>query len=158
MKKLSWNEVESAAEKLALKIEESKFNPDCLIGITSGGLFPLALLATRIKGKSIFTVTAKKAKEGNKENVAIAYLPNANLSGKAVLLVDEIAQSGVTLNAVANIIKKECEAGNLRTATLAINGDVCECRPDYYVLVEEGDWIVFPWENGEEFAPYDLKK
>jgi uncharacterized protein len=157
MKPLSWDEVESAAEELANRIKESKFDPDCLIGVTTGGLFPLALLATRIKGKSIFTVTAKKVKDGDKETVTIANVPSFDLSGKAVLLIDEIAQSGETLNKMADAIKKECGVGILKTAALAANSDVCEFWPDYYVLEEEGDWIVFPWENGDEFAPYKLK-
>jgi uncharacterized protein len=158
MKRLTWDDVENAAEKLASKIAESKFDPDCIIGVTTGGLFPLALLATRIKGKCIFTVTAKKNKVGDKETVAIANLPNFDLNGKSVLLIDEIAQSGSTLKAIADVIKTKCGVGMVKTATLAANHDVCENWPDYYVLEEEGDWIVFPWENGDEFAPYDLKR
>jgi len=158
MKTLSWDDVDSTAEKLANQIKESKFDPDCIIGVTTGGLFPLALLAIRIKGKSIFTITAKKEKQGETDSVTIANLPNFDLKGKSVLLVDEIAQSGSTLKTIADVIKKECGVGILKTATLAANTDVCENWPDYYVLVEEGDWIVFPWENGDEFAPYDLKR
>jgi hypoxanthine phosphoribosyltransferase len=158
MKKLSWGEVESVAEQLAKKVGGSGFNPDCLIGVTTGGLFPLALLATHIKGKSIFTVTAKKSSDGKKESVSIAYLPNLNLEGKSVLLIDEIAQSGITLNTIAKIIRNRYSVGILKTATMAANKDVCEFWPDYYVLTEEGDWIVFPWEDEGEFETYDLKR
>jgi hypoxanthine phosphoribosyltransferase len=158
MKKLSWNQVETVAEQLAKKVASTGFSPECLIGVTTGGLFPLAMLATRLKGKSIFTITAKKSSDGNKESVNIAYLPDINLEGKSVLLIDEIAQSGITLNTIANIIRRQYSVGILKTATLAANRDVCEFWPDYYVLIEEADWIVFPWEVEGEFKPYDLKR
>jgi uncharacterized protein len=157
MKRLYWSEVEDAIEKLAEKIEQSQFKPDYIVGITSGGLFPLAFLVKRLKVKNIFTITARKVKEGDQEHLKIAYLPRIDLTGKKVLLVDEIAQSGTTLHALANTIRG-LGAETLKTATFAVNTDACEMWPDYYVLIEQGDWIMFPWETKDEFPPYTLDK
>lgn len=154
---LSWKEVEDAVEELAQKIKQSTFNPDYMIGVTTGGLFPLALLAKRLKVKNILTVTAQKTKKGNTEIVTIKYLPEVNLHGKNVLLVDEIAQSGITLHKISEIMREKYGPRILKTATLAANGDVCEFWPDYSVLIEKGDWIKFPWEK-ERLSPYNLKK
>lgn len=152
--KLTWDQVENTASELADKVEESKFEPHYLVGITTGGLFPLALLAKRLKRAEILTVTARKnRKEGV---VTVKNIPGVDFQGKTVLLVDEIAQSGKTLNEVAKILR-ENGAEEVKTATLAANGDVCEFWPDYYILIEKGDWTVFPWEK-EEFPPYILDK
>ena len=74
-----------------------------------------------------------------------------------ILLVDEIAQSGKTLHKISEIILQRYKANELKTATLAANGDVCEFWPNYFVLIEKGDWTMFPWEK-EKFSKYDLKK
>ncbi len=149
MDKLTWEQVEDTANKLADEVEESKFQPDYLVGVTTGGLFPLAFLAKRLKQTEILTITAKKNKE---EIVAVKNIPKVDFRGKTVLLVDEIAESGKTLHEVAKILR-ENGAEKVKTATLAANEDVCEYWPDYYVLIEKGDWTVFPWEK-EEFPPY----
>ena len=44
-----------------------------------------------------------------------------------------------------------------RTATLAANHDATDFRPDYHVLVEQGDWLLFPWEDASEFGDYDVE-
>ncbi len=158
MNRLTWNDVEEACDRLALKIKESGFKPDYIIGVTTGGLFPLALLSIRLEMKNILSVTAQKMKNGEEETVKIKHLPDVDLKGKSILLVDEVAQSGLTLKIIGDAVKDALGAEVLKTAALAANHDVCEIFPDYYVLKEEGDWIFFPWEKEEEFYPYDLAK
>ncbi|OGK17812.1 hypothetical protein A2866_02295 [Candidatus Roizmanbacteria bacterium RIFCSPHIGHO2_01_FULL_39_8] len=155
MERLSWEEVEETADKLAEKIKESQFKPDYIIGVTTGGLYPLAMLAQRLEIKNILTITAKKSKKDKREIVTINYFPDINLKDKKILLVDEIAQSGITLHTISEMILDRYKPSVLKTATLAANGDVCKLWPDYYLLIEKGDWIKFPWEK-EEFSPYDL--
>jgi hypoxanthine phosphoribosyltransferase len=154
MHKLSWNEVEDAIEKLSRKIISSGFSPDYIIGVTTGGLFPLAFLAKRLKINTILTVSAKKSKS---KVVSIKHLPKVDLKNKKILLVDEIAESGRTLKKISEMLRKEYSVSDLKIATLAANKDVCEFWPDYYIIIEKGDWVIFPWEK-EEFPPYNLKK
>ena len=97
MIRLSLQQVEDAAEQLARKIADSGFDPDCLIGITTGGLFPLAMLAKRIVGKRIYTVTTTRHFDGKDDWVTIEYMPIADLEGKSVLLIDEITHIGTTI-------------------------------------------------------------
>mgnify|MGYP003337022413 FL=1 len=156
MIRLSWQQVEDAAEQLARKIADSGFDPDCLIGITTGGLFPLAMLAKRIVGKRIYTVTTTRHFDGKDDWVTIEYMPIADLEGKSVLLIDEITHIGTTIQTVADRLRNDYKVGTLKTATLAANHDVTESWPDYHVLAEQGDWLLFPWENEQEFGDYDV--
>ena len=156
MQRLSWDEVEKAAGQLVQKIKDSGFDPDCLIGITTGGLFPLAMLAKRMGEKSIYTVTTKRHYDGKNDWITIKYMPNVDLEGKSVLLIDEITHIGTTIKTIADLLRTQYKVGSVRTATLAANHDVAESWPDYYVLAEEGDWLLFPWEDESEFEEYDL--
>jgi hypoxanthine phosphoribosyltransferase len=156
MKSLNWNEVQKAAENLAKKIKKSGFKPDYLIGITTGGLYPLALLAKKLDCKSILTISAKSESKDGKKRVEAIYLPKINLKRKRVLLIDDITNSGATLIKISNIITEHYQPKALRTATLGANMDMAKTTPDYYELVEKGDWIKFPWED-EKFNPYPKK-
>jgi uncharacterized protein len=156
MIRLTWHEVEKAAEQLAHAIKSSGFDPDCLIGITTGGLFPLAMLAKRIKDKSIYTVTTKRHWDDKNDWIDIQYMPAVDLQGKSVLLIDEITHVGTTIKTIAEVLRTQYKVSAVKTATLAANHDVTDFRPDYHVLAEQGDWLLFPWEEETEFEAYDL--
>ncbi len=158
MKKLTWEEVESLTKNLANKIRESEFRPDYIIGITTGGLFPLGLVAKELKVKNILTATARSNNDNvHKEEVEILYIPQINLTNKNVLLIDDVTERGLTLYEVANAIKKTCKPKVLKTATIAMDINKCKHSPDYYAIKQETDWVVFPWEK-EKFGPYAVGK
>ncbi len=154
MKQLSWEEVESIAEKLAQKIKKSGFQPNYIVGITTGGLFPLAMLAKELEIKKILTFSAKTSGAGKNKKLHIIYTPNIDLRDRKVLLVDEIVETGSTLRKITEMIKKKYVVSELRTATLGVNKDKCLFYPDYYVFFEQGEWVKFPWERKERFGRY----
>ena len=89
----------------------------------------------------------------NKKEIKITYLPDINLKNKKLLLVDEISSTGFTLKTVAEIIVKKYEPSEIKTATLATNKNKCQKLPDFYVLSEDDEKIVFPWEK-EDFSKH----
>ena len=155
MKKLSWEQTEEAVDQLANRIKISGFKPDYVIGITTGGLIPLYFLAKKLDVDSILTVSATSYEGDEQKTLRITYLPEIDLRGKRVLLVDEIADTGNSLKAVSDAVVSKYGVGELKTATLAVNKDRCKFYPDYYVLTEQGEWLVFPWEK-EDFPEYFL--
>ena len=152
MIKLSWEDVEKIADKLVKKIKSSGFKPDYIIGITKGGLIPLSLLAKRLGIKKILTVSATLSKKDKK--LKIIYAPNIDLKGKKVLLVDEIVETGTTLKKISKMLTDKYNVGELKTATLGMNKDRGKFHPDYYIIEEQGEWVVFPWENEKNFTKY----
>ena len=88
---LSWQQVEDLAAKLANAVRSSGFKPDCLVGITVSGLFPLALVAKEFDTKDVAVVSARSYNERKQGKLKITALPKIELRGKRVLLVDEIA-------------------------------------------------------------------
>lgn len=153
MKKLTFDEVIKITSELADKITSSGYKPDYLIGIPTGGLFPLALLAKELKIKNVLSIlTESKGTEEKKEVNIIAY-PKMDLSNKKLLLIDEIAESGITLQQILQKLKEIYPNSEIKTATLGVNKDKCKVFPDYFIFFEEGDWVVFPWEK-EDFPEY----
>ncbi|MBI2064987.1 MAG: hypothetical protein HYT62_02980 [Candidatus Yanofskybacteria bacterium] len=153
MKKLSWEDVGKIIDELANKIKASDFKPDYIIGITTGGLIPLYFLAKKLDIDSILTVSASSYEKDEQKELKINYLPEVDLGDKNLLLVDEIAETGTSLKGVCNAMIDKYQPRELKTATLAVNKDRCKFYPDFYILAEQGKWIVFPWEK-EDFPEY----
>ena len=146
MQEISWGEIEEATERLGTSISSSGFEPEFLIGITLGGLIPLTLLAKQLKIKDVLTIHAHSYEKTEKKDLLIKYPPNADLRGKRVLLVDEIADTGETLRAISKILTEEYGA-ILKTAVL-VRKKTCSFTPDFSVI-ETDAWVVFPWEKSE---------
>lgn len=147
MTNLSWKDIEDSIERLACKVKASDFLPDYIAGITRGGLIPLYFLAKKLGIHNVLTVSAIHFdKEGKREDFSITYLPQINLKDKKVLLVDDIADSGVTLKGVSEAMLTKYKGIDLKTATIALDKTKSAFVPDYYVIEEKGDQIVFPWD------------
>lgn len=152
MTKLSWEDIERITDELALKIKESGFVPDYIIGITSGGLIPLYFLTKKLDIDNILTISASSYNKDVKGEVRVTYLPEVDLAGKKVLLVDEIVETGDTLTTISGAVTSKYNTAEVRTVSLAINKGKCKFLPNYYMLEGDG-WVVFPWEK-EEFPEY----
>jgi hypoxanthine phosphoribosyltransferase len=68
-----------------------------------------------------------------------------DVRNKHVLIVDDILDSGKTMDAILNHLSGE----NITTATLYCKR-TAKRKPDYYCdMVEECTWIIYPWEKNE---------
>ncbi len=143
-RKISWEEVHNAARELARAVRESGYQPDYLVGIAVGGLIPVALLAEELSLYDIKTISARSYQGKVKGEVTAGDIPEG-LQGKKVLLVDDVAETGATLQKVSEILKRG-GVSELKTATLAVNTDTCTFMPDFYALGDTA-WIAFPWEK-----------
>ena len=152
MKKLSWQEIEELSQSLGEKVCRSGFVPDCCIGIASGGLIPLYLISKELGVDCVLTITASSYERHEQKEIKIINLPELDLAGKNILLIDEVAETGATLREVSTLVKDKYKVAELRTATIGVNKEKCIFRPDFVVL-EENDWIVFPWEK-KDFPEY----
>ncbi len=150
MTHLTWQDIEKITDELAAKITASGFVPDYIIGVCTGGLIPLYFLAKKLGNiKNILTVSAKSYDKDRKKDLQIVYVPEIDLSGKRVLLVDEIVETGDTLKQISELFDTKYKVGELKTAVLAVNTEKWKFKPDFYIVEEKGDWVVFPWEKAD---------
>ena len=144
---LSWREIEQLCVALATKVREGGFAPDYLVGVALGGLVPLTLISRELGVTDVSVIRARSYDTNSHERkeLVIDEFPDVDLSGKQVLLVDEIADSGETLKRVSELLRERSHAEVIKTATLVVHASHCSAAPDFSVMKTE-EWVVFPWE------------
>lgn len=157
------DEVEELCYLLAKKIKKARFFPEMIVGICRGGWVParyLADLLGDIKNMANMKAEFYTGIEKTKRGVVITQPVSANVKGKRVLLVDDVADTGVTLKKAVGHLKKK-GAKEVRVAALHYK-PWSILKPDFYVKKTKA-WIIYPWmvrENLEELREKgeDLRK
>jgi len=145
---LSWTKFLDMSIELAKKIVERDDIPDVVIAVLRGGYFVAKLVADYLGIETIATIEVKFYRGiGERAERPIVVKPlTIDIRGRDVLIVDDVADSGRTLQVVSDIARLH-GARTVHTAALFYK-PWSIIIPDYYV--EETDkWIVFPWEVGE---------
>jgi len=154
---LSWEDIISMSMKLASLVKESGFKPDYLIGVARGGLVPLRILSDLFNNNKIFIINVKLYKdiEERSEEVVFVQEIDKDISNHKVLIVDDVADTGITLKAVVDYIKNKLKPSELKVATIHYK-PWSAIKPDYY-LEEVTEWIVYPWEYIESINSISKK-
>jgi hypoxanthine phosphoribosyltransferase len=133
---------------LALRIKESGFKPDLIVGVSRGGWAPGRILSDLLENthtaniKIEFYVGIEKT--GPKPVVTQPI--TEDISNKNVLVVDDVSDTGMSLKvALDHVLEKR--AGNVKTATVYYKPH-STFKPDFFADTTS-NWIVFPWERLE---------
>lgn len=140
---MSWDDVEKAVTALATTLER-EFVPDMIVGIARGGLIPAVRLSHLLGDKLLRMIHIKFYKDIDLRQERPELLADVGKLPKKVLLVDDVADTGETLEFVLKHVK-EMGAKEVKVATIAYKPK-SRVKPDYYVF-ETDKWIVFPWEE-----------
>jgi len=134
----TWSQVEGMTQDILRQIRDEKF--DAVVGLTRGGLTPAVLVSQYL---DIPMHTLKVSLRDHQEKESLKVLDK--LSGQRVLVIDDINDTGATINYI-----KEHWIGNLTYAVL-INNEASDADVDYSSIninkMEDDVWIVFPWED-----------
>jgi hypoxanthine phosphoribosyltransferase len=132
----------------AQKICSSGFKPQIIVGVSRGGWIPARVLSDLLGNANLANVKAESYTGIGKaqSNPTLTQCLSANVSGKKVLVVDEIADSGKSLKLITGHVLEQ-GAGETKTATLYCKS-CCTFKPDFFEK-ETGCWVVFPWEIRE---------
>ena len=140
---MSWEEVEEAITALANAIKR-EFNPDVIVGVARGGLIPAVRLSHLLGDKLLRIIHVKYYKGANARLKKLELLADIERVEGRVLVVDDVADTGTSLEFVLNHLKGK-GAQEVRTATIAYKPK-SRLKPDYFVY-ETDRWVVFPWEK-----------
>jgi hypoxanthine phosphoribosyltransferase len=148
---VSYGEYHNLVEKLAIKIHQSDWAFDTILCLARGGMRPGDILS-RIFDKplAIMSTSSYRANAGTTQgHLDIAkYIttPQGEIAGR-VLLVDDLADSGHTLQAVVKMLRERYSPiTELRTAVIWTKG-VSAFQPDYSVeYLPTNPWIHQPFE------------
>lgn len=150
MKYIYYNcsEIEDLCYRLARKIKRSGFRFDVIIGICRGGWIPARYLADLLDDvKCMASIkTEFYSGIGKTKQFRITQPVSTNVNKKVVLLVDDVADSGITLReTVKHLMKKGAKV--VKTACLHYKPRSL-FKPDFYIRKTDA-WIVYPWTEKE---------
>ncbi|MHA1973969.1 MAG: phosphoribosyltransferase [Candidatus Hodarchaeales archaeon] len=151
----TWDNIENLAVKLYHSIIEDKYIPDIIAGISRGGIVPARILSDLFlaQGRKVtlsimqigFYSGIAKTK---REPIVYQDLPG-HIYGKKILLIDDVADSGVSLEFALKYLKMK-KPIEVRVGTLYYK-PWSSFKPHYYVK-ETKSWIIFPHERYEFMA------
>lgn len=152
---ITWATVQNLSQKLALKIQGSNFKPNELVTIARGGYIPARILCDYldIYELSSIRITHYTAGAKKRQKAHLAEGLSRDLNGKNVLLVDDVSDSGATLE-MARKHLQDCGAGNIRIAVLH-HKQTSTIKPDYYgIKLIKWRWIIYPWAVTEDLTGF----
>lgn len=147
----TWDELQGLAKKVATKVKRAQYKPDMIIALARGGLVPARQLSDFLAIKDVAAIKIEHwGVTANKDQKAVLKYPiSIDLSGKKVLVVDDITDTGESLMVAIEFLKT-LKPAEIRTSTLQhIPGS--KCVPDFYgEALSEWTWIVYPWNFLED--------
>jgi hypoxanthine phosphoribosyltransferase len=159
---VGWDEYHALIERLALIVYESDFRFDQIICIARGGLRVGDVLSRIYEQPLAILSTHSYAAEGGTIRGELVIAEHMTMTkprlGERVLLVDDMVDSGHTLQAVhAELPQRFAHIRELRTAVLWWKA--CSVfKPDYWVdYLPDNPWIHHPFEIYDDMRPEALK-
>ena len=151
---ISWSEYHHKIESLAVKIHKSNWQFDHIVCLAKGGLRVGDILCRLYDKPLAILSTASYGGENNQERGEIKFsehLSSIQPLGDRILLVDDLVDSGVSLSASLNWLKREyTNITEIRTAVIWYKSTSIE-TPDYYIdYLPHNPWIHQPFEKYEQ--------
>jgi hypoxanthine phosphoribosyltransferase len=152
----SWSAAYRLARVLAHKVIESGYEPDIILGIARGGLVPARMVCDLLFQKDLLSITTQHwgiATNLGKARIKFSLPHEADISGKRILVVDDVADTGDSISIIMDYLK---ERNPLEIRTAVLHYKTCSTLiPDYYgEELEEWNWIIYPWAFYEDLAGF----
>ncbi|MBK5134002.1 phosphoribosyltransferase [Candidatus Bathyarchaeota archaeon] len=144
----SWNQIHKMLINQKEKIRSDNFIPDTIIAITRGGWIPARLLSDLLEVHDLTTIRVEfyLGPSKTREKPILTQKLSKQIAAKKILLVDDVADSGKSLQIAKNhILQKHPTV--VKIATL-YKKPQSKIEPNYYEKIAK-HWIIFPWDIRE---------
>ncbi len=135
-------------EAVARLMEADEWKPDYLVGIGRGGLVPACYLSHRT-GLPLLSVDHSTGDLGFGADL-LDKLADKIRSGARLLIVDDINDSGATINHLRAAIEAKVDAPERLRVAVLVHNVRSKARVEYHGSEIDRDrdksWYVFPWE------------
>lgn len=149
---LSWPAFGDASRELAKTIAADGFRPDIILAVARGGMFIAGALGYALSVKNLHLVSVEfYTGEGTTLDMPVMLPPvpqAVDFSAKKVLIADDVADSGKTLDLVRTFVQGHVDEA--RTAVIYEKPrSIVQCD---YVWRRTDLWIDFPWSSDPPVA------
>ncbi|MCE5255860.1 MAG: phosphoribosyltransferase [Spirochaetaceae bacterium] len=151
----TYQQIHKTARKMAEQVVASGFDPDVIVAIGTGGFIPARIMRTFL-GKPILAVGIAYYDANDKPTEfprKVQWIEEAEkkLSGKKILLVDEVDDTRTTLEyCVRELMRHHPEKiaiAVLHNKQKPKKGTIPPEVTQYFVGENLGDiWVVYPWD------------
>ncbi len=150
---LSWDDVDDLCKKLAHKVSETGYKPDLIIGLARGGWFTARVLCDLLSVKELVSLKVEHwgvtAQPDGK--AVIRYPFSLDLSGKNVLVADDITDTGESMRVTVDYLM-QMKPKAMRTAVLQHISSSSKFNPDFFGEEVPLFWYVYPWNFFEDMG------
>ena len=151
---ISWDQIHRDSRALAWRLDGH--GPDngawkAVVAITRGGMAPAMIVARELDIRTVDTISIKSYDHQSQNEASVLKTPDLALmgDGTGVLIVDDLVDSGKTLEVVRAMFPK----AHFATVYAKPKG-----RPQvdtFITEVSQDTWIFFPWDMALQYVePY----
>ena len=148
---ISWEYFYTLARKLSFAMHDAAFQPDLIVAISRGGCMPARVICDYLDVFDLDVIKIEHYHGVHKAETALLKYPlSAKISGKRVLLIDDVSDTGDSFEIGMRHLLEHGEPAELKTAALH-HKVVSSYVPDFYSeIVREWRWIIYPWAVMED--------
>lgn len=160
VKVVTFDEIVEWSRQLTAKIRESGWQPDVIVAIARGGFIPARLLCDWLGVSDLVSIQVVHWPSAAQvaEKAYVKYPVSVDLREKKVLIVDDIVDTGDSVELAKKSIEECCKPAEVRTAALQVITSVAKVIPDYYAIeVREWVWFAYQWNAVEDAAGFIMK-
>jgi len=151
---ISWDQIHRDARALAWRLDG--LGPDAgnwkaVIAITRGGMAPAMIVARELDIRTVDTISIKSYDHQHQSDAVVLKAPDAAIAGDGtgILVVDDLVDSGKTLEVVRKMYPKA------HFATVYAKPKGKPMVDTYVTEVSQDTWIFFPWDMALQYVqPY----
>jgi len=152
---VSWDQMHRDARALAWRLQDKAPQEGgewrAVVAITRGGMVPAMIVARELDIRTIDTISVKSYRKGEQGELQVLKAPDAAMmgNGEGVLVVDDLVDSGRTLELVRQMYPKA------HFATVYAKPKGQPMVQTYITEVSQDTWIFFPWDLALQYVePY----
>jgi xanthine phosphoribosyltransferase len=151
---ISWDQLHRDSRALAWRLDGR--GPDgggwkAVVAITRGGMAPAMIVARELDIRTVDTISIKSYEHQDQAEAKVLKMPDQDMmgDGTGVLIVDDLVDSGKTLEVVRKLFPK----AHFATVYAKPKG---EPMVDTFITgVSQDTWIFFPWDMALQYVqPY----
>ncbi len=152
---VSWDQIHRDSRALAWRLDHQGPGADgawtAIVAVTRGGMAPAMIVARELDIRVVDTISVKSYDHTAQSDAVVLKAPDASLvaDGTGILVIDDLVDSGKTLELVRNLYPR----AHFATVYAKPKGRI---MVDTYITeVSQDTWIFFPWDMALQYVePY----